>query len=114
MDVVAIHAGLIQAWWDLMLIAAALAALATALDTKTPRKYKILDFMVRWWLGGTLIWISVILIWGFAEVAGQRQLLDWVPLLGALEYMTVWGAFFTLVVTLLFAAAALLIRAIFE
>jgi len=112
MDVV--HLGLIQAWWDMMLIAAAIAALATALDTKTPWPQKALDFFVRWWLAGSLIWIVIILIWGFAEVAGQRQLLEWVPLLGALEYMTVWGAFFTLVLTLLFAAVALLVRAIFE
>jgi len=114
MDVVAIHAGLIQAWWDFMLVAAVIAALATALDTKTPTKYKILDFFVRWWLGGVLIWVSVILVWGWAEVAGQRQLLEWIPLLGALEYMTVWGAFFTLIITMIFAAISLIIRAMFE
>jgi len=97
-----------------MLLAAALATLATALDTKTPRRYKALDFFVRWWLGGVVIWTSVVLLWGFAEVAGQRQLFHWGPLEGALEYMTVWGALFTLVITMLFAAIALLARAIFE
>jgi len=114
MDVVTLHLGLIKAWWDFMLIAAAIAALATALDAKTPLKYKILDFFVRWWLGGVFIWISVILLWGFAEVAGQRLVFEWTPLAAALEYMTVWGAFFTLIITMLFAAVALLIRAIFE
>jgi len=114
MDAVTLHAGLIRVWWDFMTIAGVLAGLATALDIKTPLKYKILDFFVRWWLGGVLIWIAVILAWGFAEVAGQRQLLEWFPLLGALEYMTVWGAFFTLIITMLFAAISLLIRAIFE
>jgi len=114
MDPVAVHAGLIRVWWDFMTIAGVLAGVATVLDKKAPWHIKILDFFVRWWLGGVLIWISVILIWGFAEVAGQRQLLEWIPPLGALEYMTVWGAFFTLIVTLLFAAISLLIRAIFE
>jgi len=114
MDFVAVHAGLIKVWWDFMAIAGVLAGLATALDAKTPWHIKILDFFVRWWLGGMLIWISVILIWGFAEVAGQRQILEWVPLLGALEYMTVWGAFFTIIITMLFAAISLLIKAIFE
>jgi len=109
-----IHLGLIQAWWDMMLIAAALAALATALDTKMPLPQRVLDFFVRWWLAGTLIWIVIILVWGFAEVAGQRLIFRWTPLTAALEYMTVWGAFFTLVLTLLFAALALIIRAIFE
>jgi len=109
-----IHLGLIQAWWDMMLIAAAIAALATALDRKTPWPLKVLDFFVRWWLAGALIWISVILIWGFAEVANQRLIFHWTPLAAALEYMTLWGAFFTLVLTLLFAALALIIRAILE
>jgi len=106
--------GLIRAWWDFMLIAAAIAATATALDTRTPTRHKALDFFVRWWLGGVMMWISVILLWGFAEVAGQRQLFKWAPLAATFEYMTVWGAFFTLIITMLFAAIALIIRAIFE
>jgi len=97
-----------------MLVAAAIAAVATALDTRTPTRHRVLDFFVRWWLGGVMIWVSVILLWGFAEVAGQRELFHWGPLEGALEYMTVWGAFFTLVITMLLAAVALVVRAIFE
>jgi len=108
------HLGLIQAWWDFMMIAAAVAMLATALDAKTPTRYKVLDFFVRWWLMGVLIWVSVILLWGWAEVAGQRLIFKWGPLEGAFEYMTVWGAFFTLVITMIFAAISLIIRAVFE
>jgi len=114
MDFTAVHLGLIRAWWNFMLIAAVLAGVATALDRRTPWPHKVLDFFVRWWLGGVLIWTSVILIWGFSEVAGQRLLFEWAPLAAAFEYMTVWGAFFTLIITMLFAAIALIIRAIFE
>jgi hypothetical protein len=97
-----------------MMALAALIALAASLPPGRPLSGWLGDFLVRWGLAGFLVWLLVWGFWALRELAGIKTGIPFSSVEALIEYASAWGAALTGLVTFLFFAAALLLRAIFE